>query len=192
MRIVSPKRPKESITLLSLLDLVIIAWALELIDQFILSGWLDSLGIRPRSLSGLIGIPLMPWLHGNLTHLSSNTVPFLILGYITLKAEGRRFYATTLAIILLGGLGTWLIAGSNEIHIGASGLVYGYFGYVMTRAFLEKRLLWVVIGIFVALFYGSLIFGIIPNTSQPISWEGHLTGMLAGIWIGRRRSAQQP
>lgn len=169
-----------------LLDLVLIAWIIEAVDQFLLGGSLDAFGIRPRSAYGLLGIPLMPWLHGGFGHLASNTLPFLTLGYIMLKSEGRRFIYTSSIIILLGGLGTWLIAGKGEVHIGASGLIYGYFGYVMTRAIIEKRALWLFTGILVALFYGGMILGVLPQNDRPISWEGHLTGMLAGIWIGRK------
>ena len=169
-----------------LLDLVLVAWIIEAVDQFLLGGSLDRFGIHPRKLHGLLGIPLMPWLHGSFAHLISNTVPFLTLGYIMLKSEGRRFFYSSSIIILLGGLGTWLIAGKGEVHIGASGLIYGYFGYVMTRALIEKRPIWLFTGVLVALFYGGMIFGVLPQNQLPVSWEGHLTGMLAGIWLGRK------
>lgn len=169
-----------------LLDLILIAWLIEAVDQFILSGSLDQFGIHPRNLYGLLGIPLIPWLHGGFAHLSSNTIPFLTLGYIMLQSEGRRFYYSSIIIILLGGLGTWLIARSDAIHVGASGLIYGYFGYVMTRAIIESRPIWLFIGVLVALFYGGMIFGVLPQGQVPISWEGHLTGMLAGIWLGKK------
>lgn len=177
-----PPRP----TFFYLVDLVLLAWLIEGIDQLLLGGWLDNFGIHPRNPIGLTGIPLMPWLHGGFAHLSSNTLPFLTLGYIMIKSEGRRFFYTSIIIILLGGLGTWLIAEPGEVHIGASGLIYGYFGYVMTRAIIESRLLWLITGILVALFYGSMIFGVLPQSGQPVSWEGHLMGMLAGIWLGKR------
>ena len=178
------KEPRP--TFFYLLDLVLIAWVLEAVDQFFLRGWLDSFGVRPGSFRGLIGIPLMPWLHGGFGHLFSNTLPFLTLGYIMVKAEGRRFFYTSMMIILLGGFGTWLIAAKGTVHVGASGLIYGYFGYVMTRALIEKRPVWLLIGIAVALFYGGMIFGVLPQNGLAISWQGHLAGMLAGIWLGRQ------
>lgn len=186
-----PKRNRSSNlterpTFWYLLDALLIAWVIEAVDQFILGGSLDKFGIHPRNLYGLLGIPLMPWLHGGFAHLSANTLPFLCLGYIMLKSEGRRFFYSSAIIILLGGFGTWLIAGKGEVHIGASGLIYGYFGYVMTRAIIEKRPIWLLTGILVALFYGGMIFGVLPQNQHSISWEGHLTGMLAGIWLGRR------
>jgi len=130
----------------------------------------------------------MPFLHGGFGHLISNTFPFLVLGWIVLKAEGKAFVTATIVIILLGGLGTWLIAGKDELHIGASGLVYGYFGYVMTRAVMERNFIWIVIGLVVGLFFGGMFFGVIPGFSgRDISWEGHLCGMLAGVWFGWQR-----
>lgn len=186
MKSAHPKAKIERPTLFYLLDLVLIAWVVEAVDQWILGGFLDQFGVRPRSLWGLIGIPLMPWLHGGFGHLLSNTIPFLTLGWIMIRSEGRRFYYTSAVIILLCGIGTWLIAGKGEVHVGASGLIYGYFGYVMTRAFIEKKALWLFTGILVALFYGGMIVGVFPNSNHHMSWEGHLTGMLAGIWLGRR------
>lgn len=174
-----------------LVDLVLIAWVLEAVDQFVLRGWLDSFGVRPRSLFGLTGIPLMPWLHGGFGHLFSNTIPFLTLGYIMVKSEGRRFIYSSFMIILLGGLGTWLIARPGSVHVGASGLIYGYFGYVMTRAFVESKPLWLLVGILVGLFYGSMVWGVLPQQGLPISWEGHLTGMLAGVWLGREHKGMR-
>jgi len=126
----------------------------------------------------------MPWLHGGFGHLISNTLTFVVLGYLIVATEKRRFYHTSFMIVLLSGLGTWLIGRSGTVHIGASGLIYGYFGYLVTRAFLEKRLLWTVLGIVLFLMYGGMIFGMMP-TGKAISWEGHLMGFLAGIWMAR-------
>lgn len=178
---------KISINLRILLALVAVGWAVEIID-LIPFFELDSFGVRPREIKGLIGIPLMPFLHGDFSHLLSNTFPFIVLGWIVLKAERKKFILVSIIIILLGGLGTWLFGREHTIHIGASGLVYGYFGYVITRAFMERNFIWITTGLLVAFFYGSLIFGALPVQDQTISWEGHLFGMLAGGWYGWIRS----
>ncbi len=175
-------------SLRGLLAAVAFVWVLEILDA-VLHLHLDALGVHPRTLFGLIGIPLMPFLHGDFSHLLSNTFPFLVLGWIVLKAEKENFIVATTTIILLGGIGTWVI-GRSDIHIGASGLVYGYFGYVMIRAFLERNLPWIVTGLLVGFFYGSMIFGVLPIFKQEISWEGHLCGMAAGMWFGWRRSKE--
>lgn len=169
---------------------VVFVYILELID-FILPGQpLDVFGVQPRSLFGLIGIPLMPFLHGGFGHLISNTIPFLILGWIVLRAEKENFILATTVIILLGGIGTWLI-GSAGTHIGASGLIYGYFGYVMTRAIMERKPIWIAVGLAVGIFFSGMIFGVFPTFgNNQISWEGHLCGMLAGVWFGWNRTKE--
>lgn len=192
----SVESPKKSwidfvpVSLRGLVLAVVLAYILELIDWMLPGEPLDKFGILPRSLSGLIGIPLMPFLHGGFGHLMSNTIPFFILGWIVLKAEKENFIVATTMIILLGGIGTWLI-GSSGVHIGASGLIYGYFGYVMIRAIMERKLLWIVVGVVVGIFFGGMIFGVIPvYAPNQISWEGHLCGMLAGAWFGWNRTKE--
>jgi len=168
-----------------LLGMVALAWVLELIDS-VFGQPLNHLGVRPRSITGLIGVPLMPWLHGGMAHLISNTVPFLMLGSIVLAAEGRRFVPSSALIVLLSGLGTWLIGGANEVHIGASGLIYGYFGYVLARAWGERKLSWIFIGIFIAVSYGGMIWGLFLQRGLAMSWEGHFCGFVVGVWLGNR------
>lgn len=186
---------EKPFTIKSLVIIAAVVWAIELIDLFLLGSRLDVLGIHPRTWFGLIGIPLMPFLHGGIAHVLSNTLPFLVLGWIMIQAEKKRFLGVSLAIILLGGIGTWLIGGIGsdrpEIHVGASGLIYGYFGYVMVRAFLEKRLIWIITGLLVGFFFGGMIFGVIPLQQDGVSWEGHLCGLLAGAWIGRCRTVKR-
>ena len=162
---------------------IVVAWGLEIFDHFPGVN-LDGLGLRPRKISGLLGIFTMPWLHGGFGHLISNTIPFVVLGYLIVATERQRFYYTSFMILLLSGLGTWFIGDKNSIHIGASGLVYGYFGYLVTRAFLEKRALWTVLGILLLIVYGGMIWGVLPTDSR-ISWEGHLMGFLSGFWMAR-------
>ncbi|MEO1836281.1 MAG: rhomboid family intramembrane serine protease [Akkermansiaceae bacterium] len=172
-----------------LLSMVMTAWAIELID-LVLPLELDRFGIIPRELSGLPGILFSPWLHGDWQHLIANTLTFFGLGMIVLMAEGKRFLSTTFVLVLISGLGTWIIGRENSVHIGASGLIYGYFGYILGRAIWEGRLSWIVIGIVVATIYGGMIWGIRPTTF-PISWEGHLTGLLAGGWLGKQHAGRR-
>mgnify|MGYP000577884508 CR=1 FL=1 len=186
----SAQAEEKPFTIKSLLVIAAVVWVIELVDLFLLGGRLDNLGIHPRSWWGLIGIPLMPFLHGGLEHIISNTFPFIVLGWIMIRAEKTRFLGVSLAIILLGGLGTWIIGRSGSVHVGASGLIYGYFGYIMVRAILERRILWILTGLVVGIFFGGMIFGIIP-LQQDVSWEGHLCGMLAGAWIGRCRTVKR-
>lgn len=168
------------------LGLVLLAWVVEIADQvFGFFGLpLDALGIHPRKFFGLIGVFLSPWLHGDWSHLINNSLAFLGLGFVMLVAEGRRFLRTTFLLVIISGLGTWLIGRGGSVHIGASGLIYGYFGYLLIRAWTERRPLWLVVGILVAIFYGSMVWGVLP-TQKGISWEAHLCGLLGGLWLGR-------
>lgn len=170
-----------------LFSILILFYVIELVDLIVFKGSLDTLGIYPRTISGLKGIPLMPFLHGGFGHLFANSLPFIVLGYIVLKSEKVRFIEASVVIVLIGGLGTWLI-GRSSYHIGASGLIYGYFGYVMARGLYEKNMKWIVIAVLTGVFFGGMIFGVIPSGDSPVSWEGHLSGMLAGFFYGKKRS----
>ena len=169
-----------------ILCLVAIAWIVEIADQvFGFIGLpLDALGIRPRKMSGLPGIFLSPWLHGNWGHLFNNTFAFLGLGFLMVIAEGKRFLRTSFLLILISGFGTWLIGRGGSVHIGASGLIYGYFGYFLLRAWTERKPIWVVGGILVSIFYGGMVWGILP-TDERVSWEAHFCGFIGGLWLGR-------
>ena len=168
------------------LVLVGVIWAVEIVN--LLTGHvLVSWGILPRSLSGLIGIPLAPLIHGGLWHMLSNTVPLALLGTLTLASGRKRFWQTTIAIALLSGALVWLFA-RDAYHVGASSLVFGYFGAILARAFTERSLSSMAIAFATLVIYGGLLWGLLPLRNH-ISFEGHLFGFVAGIavvWIGRR------
>ena len=168
------------------LVLVGVIWAVEIVN--LLTGHvLVSWGILPRSLSGLIGIPLAPLIHGGLWHTLSNTVPLALLGTLTLASGRNRFWQTTIAIALLSGALVWLFA-RDAYHVGASSLVFGYFAAILARAFTERSLSSMAIAFATLVIYGGLLWGLLPLRNH-ISFEGHLFGFVAGIavvWIGRR------
>ena len=168
------------------LVLVGVIWAVEIVN--LLTGHvLVSWGILPRSLSGLIGIPLAPLIHGGLWHTLSNTVPLALLGTLTLASGRKRFWQTTIAIALLSGALVWLFA-REAYHVGASSLVFGYFGAILARAFTERSLSSMAIAFATLVIYGGLLWGLLPLRNH-ISFEGHLFGFVAGtavVWIGRR------
>lgn len=187
MQDIEMNKNQNKLSFLGLVSILVLFYVIELIDFIFFSGGLDTLGVYPRTLSGLKGVPLMPFLHGGFGHLFANSLPFLILGYIVLKGEKARFIEASVVIILIGGLGTWLI-GRPSYHIGASGLIYGYFGYVMARGLYEKNVKWLVTAVLVGVFFGGMIYGVIPSGKSPVSWEGHLSGVLVGFWYGKKRS----
>lgn len=166
--------------LIVLMALVVLAWVLEIGDYLVPGRWLDSNGIQPRTMSGLWGILFAPFLHGGFAHLMANTVPFLVLGALVLLRGIGTFIGVSLMVMVLGGLMVWLLAPSNSIHIGASGLIFGYIGYLLARGYFERNFSSLGIAALVALLYGGAIWGVLPG--QPgISWQGHLFGFLSGI-----------
>jgi len=169
-----------------LIACVVLAFGLELVDV-VLGNRLDRFGIWPREFRGIIGILFSPWLHGGFLHWFLNSLSFLMLGGIVMAAERRKFLMSTILLVILSGAGTWLIGRGGSPHIGASGLIYGYFGYIFGKALFDRRMRWALAALFVGVFYGGLIFGVFP-TDQPVSWEGHLSGLLGGLWLASRRS----
>lgn len=173
------QRPAWQVAAIATLAFVAALWAIELLDVA-LSNRLDGWGIRPRSGEGLLGILAAPLLHGGWDHLSANTVPALVLGFLTLATGVARGLAATAVIWVLGGLAVWLVAGSGSVHLGASGLVFGWITYLLVQGFVDHKLWEIVIGIVVLLVYGGVLWGVLPG--QPgVSWQGHLFGAVAGV-----------
>jgi membrane associated rhomboid family serine protease len=166
-----------------LLAIALIAmWAIELLDPLVLDNQLQGNGIRPRHRSGLDGILWAPFLHVDFGHLASNSVPLLALGGLV-SARGMRYWlATTLTVIIIGGGAVWLVAREGN-HLGASGLVFGYFGAIIGAAIFERRLRALGAALIALGFYSGLVAGIVPQDA--LSWEGHLFGMLAGTIASR-------
>lgn len=169
-------------------------WVLEIVD-LALGGALNQFGIRPHSLIGLRGILFAPFLHGNLLHLIANTVPFLILGWLVMLRRTSDFLPVTAVVMLVSGLGTWLFAPSNTLHIGASGVVFGYLGFLLSRGYFERSLGSIAMSVIVGVLYGGMIWGVLPG-QLGISWQGHLFGFIGGIiaarLLAKPRSSRSP
>lgn len=164
-----------------LLGIILVTlWSIEIVDWFLLGGRLDQYGILPRTLIGLRGILVAPLLHGDFSHLMANTIPLLTLSWwVMLRSVGTWLAAST-GIVLIGGLGTWLLGAGRAVHIGASGLVFGYMGYLLARGYRERTVGAVAIALFVLVTYGAMFWGLLP--SRPgISWESHLFGFVGGV-----------
>ncbi|MEM1252891.1 MAG: rhomboid family intramembrane serine protease [Cyanobacteria bacterium P01_H01_bin.21] len=164
-----------------LLGLVLVTlWSIEIIDFLVFGGRLDRYGIRPRSLSGLWGIVFAPLLHGGFSHLIANTVPMLTLSWWVMLRSIGTWLAATVMITVIGGAGTWLIARGGSVHIGASGLIFGYLGFLLGRGYYERTMGAIAISLFILVTYGAMFWGLLP-TQPGISWEGHLFGFIGGI-----------
>jgi membrane associated rhomboid family serine protease len=164
--------------------LVGLMWGLEILDTYLFRHGLDTLGIIPRQPIGLRGILLAPFLHGSFGHLSANTVPFVVLGWLIMAQSIANFVTVSVICVLLGGLGTWIL-GANGVHIGASGVIFGYLGFLLARYYFDRRLSSGLVALFVGCTYGSVLWGILPSVNSisglNISWEMHLFGFLSGI-----------
>lgn len=162
-----------------LIVFVVSLWVIEGLDQLLFRQALDRFGIIPRRSVGLRGIVLAPLLHGGFQHLSANTMPLLILGSFVLLDGARAFFIVTGVIWLGGGLAVWLLGRSRSNHIGASGIIFGYLGYVLTRGYLIQSRWAIALAMIAGFFYGGLIWSVLPLRRES-SWEGHLFGLLSG------------
>jgi membrane associated rhomboid family serine protease len=167
---------------LPILILTSVCWLLFLADQLLFRGSLTNHGIVPRRLDGLAGILWAPFLHTSIKHLLANTLPLLILGGIICLRSKAEFRFVTGAGMVLGGVLTWLF-GRTAIHVGASGLVFCFFGYLAALAVFERKAVSFFAAAFCLFAYGGVLKGVLP-TAGPVSWEGHLAGLMTGITLG--------
>ena len=155
-----------------------VMWVLQLVNS-VAFHVLVRFGIRPRETGGLLGILFAPFLHGGFAHLMANTIPFLVLGWLILLHSVRDFVAVSLLAMLVGGFGTWLTGSPGSVHVGASGVVFGYFGFLLLRGWFRRSVWSILLSLLIGVAYGGLLFGVLPGQAG-ISWQGHLFGFLGG------------
>ncbi len=154
-------------------------WLLEGID--VASGHaLDSYGISPREPGELLDVIPAAFLHYGWDHLIANSMPLLVLGFLAALSGIRRFAAVAATIVVVSGLGVWFTAPEHSVTAGASGVVFGLFGYLLVRGFVDRRIGDVLVGLLVGAVYGSILWGVLPTT-EGISWQGHLFGLIGGV-----------
>ena len=159
--------------------LILFMWLLEVTDQFIFGTGLDAYGVRPWSINGLRGILFAPFLHAGFPHLIANTVPFLVLGWLVMIKQVRDFVMVTLIVMIISGLGIWVFGKPSSVHLGASSLIFGYFGFLLLRGYFERSPHSIFFSVIVAVLYGGLLWGVLPGQTG-ISWQGHLFGFVGG------------
>jgi membrane associated rhomboid family serine protease len=173
-----------------------ILWAVLIIDTALPDHWIDlrNAGIRPRTVSGLLCIFTAPFLHVNVFHLLANTLPLVILGWI-LVLSGRGLFLQVCAVTALtSGLGAWSLGHGDMIHEGASGVLFGLLGFLLTRGWFARRIVWTVTSACVGLFYLGEVLGLLRD-SPGISWSSHFWGFVGGIgmaWWMYGRPGVQP
>jgi membrane associated rhomboid family serine protease len=172
-----------------LFALVALMWISEAVDAA-LDHRLDRYGIEPRDVDGLDGVVAAPFLHVGFGHLIANTIPFAIMGVVIALEGPLRLLAVTAIVGLISGLGTWLVAAEGSIHIGASGIVFGFATYLIARGVFNRRAAELAVGLAVAVIWGgALLGGVEPR--QGISWQGHLFGAIGGV-VAARALARPP
>jgi membrane associated rhomboid family serine protease len=159
--------------------IVAVMWVVEVINS-IDNNQLDQYGIVARNVSHLYGILTAPFLHASFGHLISNTIPFVFMGLIIALKGAGRVVLVTLIVIVIGGLGTWLIAPDHSVTVGASGVVFGYATYLLARGVFDRNLLELLVGAVVGVVWGgALLSSLVPHYG--ISWQGHAAGAVAGV-----------
>ena len=168
---------QEGIALLT--GIVALMWVVQLINS-VDSYKLDRDGLYPHNLDRIWGIFTTPFLHASWSHLIGNTIPFVFMGVLIALSGAGRLAAVTLIVIVLGGLGTWLISPAGVPVVGASGVVFGYATFLLTRGFFNNSLKEILAGVVVGAVFGSaLLASLVPHGN--VSWQGHLCGGIAGI-----------
>ncbi len=162
-----------------LIGTVALLWVLEVLDV-LLPGNMDSLGIRPRRLWSLPRIAIAPFLHVGFSHVAANTVPFVILGGLTMARGIRTFFTVSIISAVSSGLAIWFMGRSNSVHLGMSGVIFGYFGYLLFRAFVDRKLSSLIIMVLVLATFSGTLWGLVPG-QRGVSWLGHVFGFLGGI-----------
>jgi membrane associated rhomboid family serine protease len=176
----TPRRTDPRRTAIGIvIALVALMWVLEVVDVA-LDHRLDRYGIEPRDPDGLDGVVAAPFLHVGFGHLIANTIPFVVMGVVIAFEGPLRLVGVTAIVAIVSGLGTWLVAPENTIHLGASGVVFGYATYLIARGLFNRRAGELAIGAGVAVLWGgALLGGLEPQ--RGISWQGHLFGALGGL-----------
>ncbi|MFC8518957.1 rhomboid family intramembrane serine protease [Streptomyces sp. NPDC057257] len=172
---------------------VALLWLLEVVD--VISGHtLDGLGITPREPSELVDVVPAAFIHFGFAHVAANSIPLLVMGFLAALGGLRRFAAVCAVIIVADGLGVWLIAPAHTNTAGASGLIFGLFGFLLVSGFVERRPLGVLVGLLVGVVWGGAILAGLAPTQSGVSWQAHLIGLVSGVavafWSGRRATAR--
>ncbi len=152
---------------------------------------LKQFGLVPRTIMGLIGIFSAPFLHGSLPHIINNSVSFTLFAGALALLEGDKMFSKMMLMLVIGGALTWAL-GRNANHIGASGLIFSLWGYMVLSGWFSRKLKYIVVSIMLIFFYSGMIFGVLPG-KVGISWEGHLFGFVAGIivsWLYHRKKSE--
>ena len=154
-------------------------------------GAILSLGVIPRTSIGLRGIFFAPFLHGSLSHLVANSIPFVMLGWLVMLRDARHFVPVTVGAMVVSGLMSWLLGAPGSVHIGASGVIFGYLGFLMLSGWFARSVGSVLISVLVTVVWGGIVLGVMPGQAG-VSWQSHLGGFMGGVLMARIFRAPRP
>jgi membrane associated rhomboid family serine protease len=159
-------------------------WAVFVVNT-LLSGSLLVFGVVPRTTIGLRGILFGPFLHVSLNHIVANSIPFVALGWMVMLRDKRHFIPATVAAMVGSGLSAWLLGAPGSVHVGASGVIFGYLGFLMLTGWYTRSVGSILLSVVVTVLWGGLVLGMMPGTPG-ISWQEHIGGFLGGVFAARR------
>lgn len=159
--------------------IVAVLWSIEFIDLILWGVDLDQYGVRPRTWMGLRNIGLAPFLHHGFFHLIANTIPFFLLGMLVMLRGVRQFVYVSILAALISGLGVWIFGASYTVHLGISGVIFGFMGFLLGYGYLERSIQSIVLAVLAFFFYGGMLWGVLPLWPG-VSWLGHLFGFIGG------------
>lgn len=171
---------------------LVVLWSVQVVDSLD-HYYLLRFGIVPRQVGRIQDILSAPFIHVSWTHLVDNSIPLAVLAFLAALAGLDRFLGVTAVIVVVSGLGVWLTAAGGTDTVGASGVIFGYFGYLVVRGIFDRRPVDLGVGLVVGILYWSILAGVVPGRAG-VSWQGHLFGLLGGVaagWLFRRRPAQK-
>jgi membrane associated rhomboid family serine protease len=173
---------------------IALIWILQIANWADRYGLDQSYGILPRSVGHLGDIFTAPFLHFNWDHIEGNSGPLFVFGLLAAYRGVVKFLGVTLVVAITSGLSVWLFQSNGELTVGASGLIFGYFGYVLTRGIVERNLIDALAAIVIGLSYAYILTVAVPG-APGVSWIGHLGGLVGGVacgWIFRTRRPAKP
>lgn len=166
-----------------LLTFVGFIWVVWLADE-ISRGTLKKNGVRPHSDQGLSGILFAPLLHDDFRHIAANSVSLLALGWILLIRDVEDFFIITAVVWVISGLGTWIFGNAKSNHIGASGIIFGYLGFLISLGYFERSVGTIALSVLMLVIYGRMLWFVFPIRDK-MSWEMHLFGFAGGVLVAR-------
>ena len=168
-----------------------IEWIIQIVNAVLFGNELGQFGIHPLDFNGIWGIFTAPLLHANFEHLIGNSVPGAVFCFLIGLSGRKAWWEVTIIVVLIAGVGTWLLGGPGTSHIGASGLIYGWLTYLIVRGIFNRSLIQFITGLVLGFAYSGLIWGVLP-IYEGVSWQGHLFGAIGGVVAGMVITSDDP